>query len=34
MRIDADVLNTVIPRFLKDGWQVVRVLAPRGCHAH
>lgn len=22
MRIDADVLNTVIPRFLKDGWQV------------
>jgi hypothetical protein len=23
MRISAEVLNTVIPRFLRDGWQVV-----------
>jgi len=23
MRISAEVLNTVIPKFLRDGWQVV-----------
>ncbi len=25
MRIEPEVLNDVIPRFLKDGWQVVRI---------
>ena len=24
MRIEPGVLNTVIPQFMKDGWQVVR----------
>lgn len=26
MRLDADVLNSVVPRFLRDGWQVVSRL--------
>lgn len=26
MRIDAETLNDIIPRFLKDGWQVVRLF--------
>lgn len=26
MRIDAAVLNDVIPRFLRDGWQVVSAI--------
>lgn len=39
MRIDPEVLNEVIPRFLKDGWQVVcfcsvltRAMLIHSCH--
>ena len=26
MRLDEEVLRAVVPRFLKDGWQVVRLF--------
>lgn len=29
MRSDPEIFHEVIPRFLKDGWQVVRGLIPR-----
>lgn len=31
MRIDMDVLYDVVPKFLKDGWQVVRIPSRSHC---
>ena len=34
MRLDEDVLREVVPRFLKDGWQVVSLFLNLVCLPH
>lgn len=34
MRLDEEVLHEVVPRFLKDGWQVVSILPSLMCLPH
>lgn len=34
MRIKPETLNEMIPKYLEDGWQVVRMPPPRGCFRH
>ena len=34
MVIKPETLNEMIPKYLEDGWQVVRIPPPPGCFRH